>query len=60
MLKQTHFLAVDEAKVGNAKKSDETILPGISAAAEQCSCENLHQAPCIKAWHVEGGSELCS
>lgn len=34
MLKQTHFLALDEAKVGNAKKSFETLLPGISAAAD--------------------------
>lgn len=47
MLKQTHFLAVDEAKVGNAKKPDETLLSGISAAAGQCCCENA--VPCIRA-----------
>lgn len=38
MLKQADFLAMDEAKVGNAKKPDETLLPGISAAADQCCC----------------------
>lgn len=52
------FLAVGEAKVENAKKPGETLLPGISAAADQCCCEN--PVPCIKAGDVEGGSELCS
>lgn len=56
MLKQTHFLALDEAKVGNAKKPSETLLDWNQCCCRQ-RCEN--PVPCTKALRVEGGSKLC-
>lgn len=56
MLKQTHFLALDEARLGNAKKLFETLLPGISAAAGSAV---KTQFPASRHSMLKGGSKLC-
>lgn len=55
MLKQAQFLALGEAKVGNAKESTESPLPGISTAVDSAVTAPF---PCAKAQHAEGCSKL--